>query len=52
MHEFSPEEARRWDAWQRGSARSARRTDRIVQVVRLLVFAAVLVALSVAAWLR
>jgi hypothetical protein len=52
MHEFSPDEARRWDAWQRANALSARRTDRIRRGVGVIVLAAALVALALAVWLR
>jgi type IV secretory pathway component VirB8 len=52
MHEFSPDEARRWDAWQRANVRSERRRDHLCRVVGAAVFAALLVALAIAVWLR
>jgi hypothetical protein len=52
MAEFTPDEARRWAAWERANAESARRTDRIVRVVGITMVAATLIALAVALWLR
>lgn len=50
MSEFSPDEARRWDAWQRANAISARRSDRFVQYVGVTLLAAAVLAVTLAAW--
>ena len=34
MHEFTSEQAARWDAWQQANAVSARRSDRVARFVR------------------
>ena len=46
---FTPEQARRWDAWQRANAESAHRSDRICQTVAAVLFLALLIATVVAA---
>jgi hypothetical protein len=48
MHEFSPEDACRWDAWQRANARSAQRSDRRCRIVGIVMCTATLVALAIA----
>jgi hypothetical protein len=50
MHEFTPEEARRWDAWQRAGALSARRSDRICRLAGTTIFLAIAMALGAAIW--
>ena len=52
MHEFSPDETRRWDTWQRANAVRAKRSDRICRMAGVMVFTATLVALAIAVWLR
>jgi len=52
MHEFSPDEAHRWDAWQRANALSARHSDRICRLLGAALFATTLFALAIAIWLR
>ena len=47
-HEFSPDEARRWDAWQTATAIGARRGDLIAQMFGLFMLAAVLTVCAVA----
>jgi type IV secretory pathway component VirB8 len=51
QHEFSPDEARRWDAWQQAKAASARRSDRIAHLFGVTMLAATLTAVAVAMWL-
>jgi hypothetical protein len=48
MPDFSPDQARRWEAWQHANAISARRTDRICGVVASTVAVALLIAVGVA----
>jgi hypothetical protein len=45
---FSPEQTRRWDAWQQANAVSARRSDRICRAVAAVLFLALLIAVAVA----
>jgi len=52
MYEFSPDEERRWNAWQRANALSARRSDLICRAVSVIMLAATLSALVVALWQR
>jgi type IV secretory pathway component VirB8 len=47
-NEFTADQTRRWDEWQRANAASARRTDVIFRVVGIVLFAAVALALAVA----
>ncbi|HTM04562.1 MAG TPA: hypothetical protein VL173_13720 [Vicinamibacterales bacterium] len=46
---FSLEQTHRWEAWQRASAVSARRSDRICRAVAAALFLALLVAAAVTA---
>ena len=47
--EFSPEQARRWDAWQQAAAVSAQRSDRICRTVAAVLLLALLIATALAA---
>jgi hypothetical protein len=47
MHEFSPDETRRWDAWQRAYAISARRSDLACRAGAIALMTAALVALVI-----
>ena len=51
MHEFTPEQTARWDAWQRANAVSARRSDRAARLLGMTLLAATL-AMTVVAMLR
>ena len=51
MHEYSPDEARRWDDWRHAYAVSARRSDIIARAFGMSVLTATLIALAVAMWL-
>ena len=48
MHEFTPEQAIRWDVWQHANAVSARRSDRVVRLFGLTLLAGTLAAVAVA----
>jgi hypothetical protein len=48
MHEFTAEQANRWDAWQHANAISARRSDRVARLFGFTMLAATLTALAVA----
>ncbi len=48
---FTPEQARRWDEWQRASALSAQRGDRLRRVLGITVFV-VVVAWAIVVWQR
>jgi hypothetical protein len=50
MHEFTPDESRRWDAWQQSHAISIRRNDRVARLFGLTMLTATLIALFVAVW--
>ena len=52
MHEFSPDENRRWTAWQHANGISARRSDLICRLCGVTMLAATSVALVVALWQR
>lgn len=48
MHDFTPDESRRWDAWRQTNAVSAQRTDRIVRGIAIVLFAMMLIGLGIA----
>jgi hypothetical protein len=50
QHEFSPDEARRWDVWQHANVVSVRRSDRIARLLGITMLAATLTAVAVAMW--
>ena len=50
MSEFSPVERRRWEAWQRASELSARRSERLMRYSGLAVLGAALIGLAIALW--
>lgn len=50
MHQFTPEQAVRWDAWQSANAVSARRSDGIARLFGFTMLAAILTGLAVALW--
>ena len=50
MHEFTPEQAVRWDAWQNANAVSTRRSDRVARLFGVTMLAATLTAVVVAMW--
>jgi hypothetical protein len=50
MHEFTAEQAIRWDDWQNANAISARRSDRVARLFGLTMMAATLAAVAVAMW--
>lgn len=50
MHQFTPEQAVRWDAWQSANALSARRSDGIARLFGFTMLAAILTGLAVALW--
>jgi hypothetical protein len=52
MHEFTLDQARRWDAWQRASALSAQRCDRMCRVCGMGMLAATLIAALITVWLQ
>jgi hypothetical protein len=50
MHEFTPEQAARWDAWQHAYRISARRSDLIARVFGVTLLASTFTAVAVAMW--
>jgi hypothetical protein len=50
VHDFTPEQAGRWDAWQQGNAVSARHSDRVARLFSATLMAATLTAIAVAIW--
>ena len=50
MHEFTPEQACRWDAWQNANAVSARRSDRVARLFAFTMLTATLMVVAVAVW--
>ena len=48
MHEFTPEQTARWNAWQQANAVSARRSDRAARWVGATMLAAALAAVVIA----
>jgi hypothetical protein len=48
--DFTPEQAGRWDAWQRANALSARRGDRISRAIGATISLVLLIAVGVAIW--
>lgn len=50
MHDFTPEQAGRWDAWQQANAVSARHSDRVARLFGLALMAATLTGVAVAMW--
>jgi hypothetical protein len=50
MHEFTPDEARRWNAWQQANAVSARRGGRLAGLFGLAMLTAMFAAVALALW--
>lgn len=48
VHQFTAEQARRWDAWQQANAVAARHTDRVARLFCAAAMAATLVAIAAA----
>ena len=47
MPEFSPDEARRWDAWQRANAITARRSERFLRDAGIALLSGLLIVLAI-----
>lgn len=52
MYEFSPDDARRSNAWQNSYAVSARRSDRIARIFAVVMVASSIAAVVIAPWSR
>jgi hypothetical protein len=52
MQQLTPDQVRRWDAWQRANELTFRRTDRMCRIVAFGVLAAILLNFVIALWYR
>lgn len=51
MHDFTPEELRRWDMWQQAGAISMRRSERLARLFGFAMLTAATGAVVVAMWI-
>ena len=52
MHEFTPDQTRRWNVWQQANVVAARRSDVIARMVAVTALTMTVVAVLLALWQR